>query len=418
MKTLSKIALLLLIASPVMADSLEQPVYVNGGEMDVNCVSGCSAGSGTLFAGTTVYVVNPTTVTFNGVPQPVNIIQNSVLGATVTFNGAQPVQITTGGITAAQGGVWDTEPGTGTWPVNVKNSVAVTGSFFQTVQPVQVTTGGVTASQGGVWDTEPGTGTWPVNVKNSVAVTGSFYQTVQPVQVTTGGVSAYITNVPVVTISQPSVLGATITYNGTQTVFIATGGVTAAQGALAWNIVSTNTLTVNVATGGVTVGGAAANGASESGNPVPLGVLVTSNTVMPTAQADAKMQTALGDKFGRMLIVPFVSDSMVQTATATFQFTGQQRVLISSPAAASYAQIIGCVISSTGAAPGYVTVSPGCASAAGSFVEGVPSTSPFTTQFFPPRPIPQPVLQNNDWCVTPNAATMTFYITCWYYTST
>lgn len=106
-------------------------------------------------------------------------------------NSSFTVSVATGGVTATQGGTWT----------------------------VNVATGGVTAAQGGTWTVQPG------NTPNT-----------QDWRVTMGTNAINV-------IYQPTVFGTTTTYNGTQTVNVATGGVTVAQ---------IGTWTVNVATGGVT----------------------------------------------------------------------------------------------------------------------------------------------------------------------
>jgi hypothetical protein len=239
LKTLSLVVLLASISqaqSFLVINSTRNPVNVagtftppaittvsfNGVAQPVTCTN-CSGGSGSSVSYTTMSIVQNTvlgaTVTFNGAQpvtgtfwqatQPVSgnigITQGTVLGATVTFNGTQNVN-------AAQSGVFQVEPGTNTFKVSVGNfpaSQAVTGTFFPVTQPVsgniglsQPTVLGATVTFNGA---QPVTGTfW----QNTQPVSGTFFQSVQPVGIT-----------------QTSVLGATVTYNGTQTVNATQSGV-------------------------------------------------------------------------------------------------------------------------------------------------------------------------------------------------
>lgn len=161
---------------------------------------------------------------------PVNVLNNinvneiyqpTVLGATVTYNGTQTVL-------ANQGAV-----GTGDWRVtmstnnvtlnqptvlgatvtfngtqNVNSAINILGNpaaqkvDFSSTTYVQVSSISVVIATVTVQA--------PNNNTTALPVSGTFFQANQPVSVSTGGITAII--------YEPAVLGATITYNGTQTV--------------------------------------------------------------------------------------------------------------------------------------------------------------------------------------------------------
>jgi hypothetical protein len=199
-------------------------------------VSGCLEASA-LSGGTsgTTAVTNTSTVTFNGVSQPVNTTNVS----TVTFGGTpQQVYQSTSGvyastvsavilgqptINAVQSGVYTVTPGTGTW--------AISGSVTANNGPISILVNTSTQTIGyGV-----GLSSVPVNVLNTVTITGSISNTgfnfnnlpavttvtfngfPQPVS-QSGAWGSTVTFNGAQPVTQSGVWGATITYNGTQTV--------------------------------------------------------------------------------------------------------------------------------------------------------------------------------------------------------
>lgn len=125
--------------------------------------------------------------------------------------------------------------GSSSVPVNVLNTVPVTGTFFQTTQPISGTVNLIQPNVIGATVTY--NGTQQVNV-------GTLYQpSVIGATVTYNGTQ----QVTVGTLYQPSVIGATVTYNGVQTVtignFVTTHTVIQAN---AFNVVSTFTYVTEV----------------------------------------------------------------------------------------------------------------------------------------------------------------------------
>lgn len=209
--------------------------------------------------------------TFGGTTQPVQVLTSTLqvqVAGTVPvsgtfFQGTQPISATaasfTGTVTPGTG-TWTTSgnpllntitvtAGTGTWPV--------TGTFFQATQPVSVATPyQVFTSSFGVNGS-----TMAVSVLGTVPVSGTFFQATQPVSIA-GAIQ---------------LASSTIKVDGSGVTQPVSGSVTALQGPLAYNIVSTNTLNVSGSFSATSV----SNSTSAPDSPLPVAATLVGG-VSPT----------------------------------------------------------------------------------------------------------------------------------------
>lgn len=495
-------------------------------------------------SGSTIAVTNAGGVALkvdnSAVTQPVSgalrIDETNILGATVTFNGTQTVNVATGGVTAAQGGTWTVQPGntqnTTAWivqvatggidvtrstvtimaPNNNTTAIPVSGSF--TASSVNITTaapngamptaiqiiGGVNASglaQSFAVDTSSKIQISGSFSATAVSVTTAVYNTTMPgyggsilhvgptglaqsplvdvssntmvkiiqanvlgATVTYNGtqqvnvgtlyqpsvIGATVTyngtqQVNVGTLYQPSVIGATVTYNGTQTVNVATGGVTAAQiGTWTVNVATggvtaaqIGTWTVNVATGGITAAQIGTWTVQPGNTPntadwhVTLStavtsprVLVSSNTTLPATTADAGQVQVMGDNEGRIVTQAGVPTAVIQsTQPAAISGTGYI-VLVASPSSTIFTHMCGCTLFNTSATDTYVTFYPSGNSTTSNFFRvGAPKAN-FTNGIWPgcDKPFMNTTSGGVQVTVTAAASVSNLYIQCQYYQST
>lgn len=242
--------------------SLQASASINGSSNTVRAVQ-----SGTWTITNSSFTVNGSTVgvnvigtvpvsgTFWPATQPVSgtvAVSNSsfsVTGSTVNVNvnGTVPVL-------ATQAGTYTVTPGTGTW--------AISGSVTASQGPISVL--GVSGSTITV-GYQAGASSVPVNVINTVPVTGTFFQATQPVS---GSVTATISGTP--SVNATSVNTSTVTFNGVAQPVLATqagtytvtpgtgtwpisGSVTATAGPISILGVSGSTTTVGYQTGASSV---------------------------------------------------------------------------------------------------------------------------------------------------------------------
>lgn len=310
------LALLLLIPSISFAQYLgdvDLPVRISPtGTIDVNCVSGCS-GSGGGFAGTTNYVVNPVTATVSGIVSVTNL-----------FSGTT---------------VYLVNPTTST----VSGSVAVTNLYTgTTVYVVNNATVSVT------------------NFPASQAVTGTFWQATQPISGSVGLTNLVTTSY----IVNPS----TVTQGTAGTSawkFDLSTGVQVNQGTpgtVGWKTdfstgvqVNTGTKYLSVETStGLPVVGMVAENVTVAGNPIPVGVRVSSNAFNGLSTSNGKVVFLSADPAGRLLVtgVPW---GMIQSSysaiisSAIYGTSGPTGVLISSTGANTSAYICGCTFTNSAA---------------------------------------------------------------------
>ncbi len=146
-------------------------------------------------------------------------------------------------------------------------------------------------------------------------------------------------------------------------------------------------------------------------------LLVSSNTAVPTAIADALPAKWMGDKYGRGITMPIAPWGLVQVATATLTTTVAETVFISSPAANSYIRLIGCIGENTSATAADITFrmngGPSLINA-GSFALGM-SVSNVPVGFFPPMGIPQTVT-NANITIQGSASVTSLKVSCWFIT--
>lgn len=84
-------------------------------------------------------------------------------------------------------------------------------------------------------------------------------------------------------------------------------------------------------------------------------VLVSSNTALPTATADAGQVQTMGDTYGRLVMIAGVPTSIQQsTSPAAFSNTTAV-VLVSSPSATTFTHMCGCHVGNTSTTNTYVT---------------------------------------------------------------
>lgn len=224
--------------------------------------------------------------------------------------------------------------------------------------PIQVNASGGTATAVGY---ATGGSSVPVSVLNTVPVTGTFFQASQPVTVTQPtvfGATTTYNGTQIVGIVQPTVLGATVTFNGTQNVQLQTGA--NVIGAVTQGAAGTSFWGVDRTTGDYVVGGAAENAAT-TGNPLLDGVKVTSSTI-PTGAANANSKALMGDAYGRVAVtgMPFdviFSTYMIHISSAIYGVTNQNdAVLVSSPGSGLRTYLCGCEFGNTTATNGKVTL--------------------------------------------------------------
>lgn len=251
-----------------------------------------------------------------------------------------------------------------------------------------------------------------------------------PIQISTGtgglnniGYALNNSSVPVnvlntvpVTITQPVVLGATVTFNGTQNVQLQTGANTI--GSLSANQ-SVNVAQIGGNSPAVTgTAGQLRISAEISGtsNTVTANdtLLVSSNTAVPTGVADAGSVRTMADTYGRLVTLPIATRSLVQVATATLTTTTAETILISSTSA-KFVRLIGCLGENTSATAADVTIRLNggpTANNTGSFKLGM-SVSNVPVGFFPPGGIPAQ-LANANTTIQASASVTSLNITCWY----
>lgn len=197
----------------------------NGGSIPVNVLNTVNV-TGSLSASS----VNVTTAAANtALPIAMQVIggvgpTGLTQGFAVDLSSRSLVVISTGGVTAAQGGTWTIQPGntpnTTDWRVTMATNTVI------------VSTGGVTAAQGGTWTVQPGNTAnltdWRVTMATNTVI------------VSTGGLTAAQGGTWTV---QPGNTPNTTDWRvtmATNTVIVSTGGVTAAQGGT-WTVQPGNT---------------------------------------------------------------------------------------------------------------------------------------------------------------------------------
>lgn len=251
-----------------------------------------------------------------------------------------------------------------TVPVDALNGMAVYLTTSSVVIPTSSTVSGtINAAQSGTWTVQPGntanTTAWKVDGSAvTQPVSGTFFQTTQPIS---GAVSIFEPQVlgatvtyngtQIVGIVQPTVLGATVTFNGTQNVQLQTGAnaigsitntaFTANQGTagVGWDIdLSTGVLSVQGNAGtsawkvdfstGLQVVGNVASGSTDSGNSVKIGGI--GRTTYQTVVTDGQRADAQLDSEGKQVFMPYAVPALsTQGVTAAMTGTGEV-VLISS----------------------------------------------------------------------------------------
>lgn len=235
-------------------------------------------------------VTQPVSGTFFPALQPVSLTQTSVVGATVTFNGTQNVQLQTGA-----------------------NAIgSITNTSFA-------------ATQSGVYQVETGTNTYPVAVKNVPAVSQSGTWTVQPGN--TANTTAWKVDGSAVT--QP--ISGTVTANQ------------GAAGTSKWGVDATT---------GIYVNGGTADAATDAGNPIKIGG-VTRTTTWPTATTSGQRVNQGMSNVGQILVTG-VPQGIVSFTTKTVTTT--EEVLLSSAGASTFTYLCGCIVTNTSATNTYITL--------------------------------------------------------------
>ncbi len=175
----------------------------------------------------------------------------------------------------------------------------------------------------------------PVAVKNSVAINNL---------------------VSSMTIIQPTVLGATVTFNGTQNVQLQTGAnaigsiTNAAFGitqptVLGATITFNGTQNVQLQTGTNAIGNVIISTGGVSSQEL---ILVSSNTTLPAQVNDTLRASLMGDNEGRIVTQAGVPTAVYLTTAPSISNSGYA-VLVASPAATLFTHMCGCVFANTSA---------------------------------------------------------------------
>lgn len=301
-----------------------------------NTVSSAQSGTWSVSPGTGTYPV-AIQGTIQTTPGPISIIAINGSTTSVSYQGtvsSVPVNVMNATLASTQSGTWSVSPGTGTYPVAVLNTAfGVTGG-------VTVVSTGVPAFQSGAWSVSPGTGTYPVAVLNTAFGV-------------TGPVTVVSTGIPLGTVTATAVAYTTAAFTAA---FPPVGAAIAFTGPTGLTQAGRVDVSSNVL-----VAGTAASGAAASGNPVEIGVRVTSSTI-PTAASDGQTIYQAATNIGQQLVtgVPFgitlsTYTTNIASATVGTGTTGEM-VLISSGGAATYAYLCGCVFTNTTATNGAVVI--------------------------------------------------------------
>lgn len=239
-------------------------------------------------------------------------------------DGSAVTQPVSGTVTGNQG-----TAGTSGWKIDFSTGVQVNGTATVTQGTAGTSAWKIDASTGikvtgNALMVDVGTGTWPVSIVAGAGSggTSSNYGTTVPSAGTAvgfvgGGNNMQMARVDTssnvfVTLVQPTVIGATVTYNGTQTV-------SANQG-----IAGTSAWKVDFSTG-VQVVGNVASGSSDSGNSVKIGGI--GRTTYQTAVTDGQRADAQLDSEGKLVVMPFAVPAL-STQGVTAAMTGTTDIVI------------------------------------------------------------------------------------------
>lgn len=297
-----------------------------------------------------------------------------ISGSLSTTGGAQSIVDVTGSTNSVGYKV-----GTASVPVNVLNTVPVTGTFFQGTQPIS---GTVAISTGGV--SVKFDGTQNVQIQTGANVIGSISNTA--FAISTGGVTAVLSgavpsgtngigSVIVSTGGVTAVLSGAVPAgtNGIGSVIVSTGGITAAQGGT-WTVQPgntpntapwivafpdgqpvTSTSTQITVLYQPTVIGATVTFPSPQAVIITTGgvssqqlLLVSSNTTLPAQVNDGLRVSAMADNEGRIVTQAGVPTSVYLTTSPTTASAGYM-VLVASPAASLFTHMCGCIFANTSA---------------------------------------------------------------------
>ena len=127
----------------------------------------------------------------------------------------------------------------------------------------------------------------------------------------------------------------------------------------------------------INIQGSAASGATTIGNPVQIGVKVTSTTI-PTAVIDGQEIYQAGTNIGQQLVtgIPWGLISSTYSATmssSTYVGASLGSVLVSSAGASTYAYLCGCIFTNTTATNGAVIITSPPDSTTNRLTIGIPA---------------------------------------------
>lgn len=142
-------------------------------------------------------------------------------------------------------------------------------------------------------------------------------------------------------------------------------------------------------------------------------VVSSSATTVPTAIADGQNVNMMADKYGRVVTMPLGAWGTVKMATATITASTAETVFISTAAANTFNNLIGCMGENTSATNTDITFrqTNTATNNVGSFKLGFPANN-VPVGFFPPGGVPQ--LQTGNWTITSGASVSSLHLTCWY----
>lgn len=288
--------------------------------------------------GSTVAVVNAGGIALkvdgSAVTQPVQVLISTLQ---VQTNGTGSVQVLTSTLQVQQSGTASVQVVTSTLQVQINGTPTVTANAgtgnFNTIGPVQILT-----------------------VTGSTATVG-YQGTISSVPVSIQGTASVQVLTSTLQVQQSGTLSAQVVtstlqvqMNGTGSVQVVTSTLQVQQSGTASVQVVTSTEQVQISGG---VGGFAASGAAASGNPMQVGVRVTSTTV-PTAASDGQEIYQASDNMGRTLVsgMPWgvisstYSTVMSSNGVLGGNFIGGQ-ILVSSAGASTRTYLCGCTFTNT-----------------------------------------------------------------------